>query len=367
MAEGKIGNLEMICIIVNAVVCKAFFTSIAAVVQKVGTAGWYMTLISAAVSIAVFSLIYQVVKAYPGKNIMEIYDEVAGIKLGKVLTFISCIILLLSISITLREFVDATEVYLLHETPPGFIVALFIMGIIAVSFLGLESLGRVAKLFSFPLILAFITVMGLSYRRFQLFRLYPLFGYGINNTLKNGLARSSAYGEVILLGIFAKAINNTKDFGGIGYKSLIISGAVISSILLSTILSFPYSIASELMDPVYIMASLIDYGRFLQRVEVIFIFTWNLSTLIGLTAVFYGAVTSYVHVFDINDKKPIIISFAAMTYILTLIVPAVSIMLDYVVPNLRQLGWIGFYMPPLIAWFIWFFFKRGKQADAKEN
>ncbi|MDD2482059.1 MAG: endospore germination permease [Lutispora sp.] len=367
MEEGKIGNIEMLCIIVNAIVCKAFFTSITAVIQRVGTAGWYMTLISAALALAVFSLVSVLIKAYPGKNILEIFDEVLGIKLGRLHTFIICLILLLASSITLREFADATKVYLLHETPPGFIVGLFIIAIIFVSFLGLESIGRAAKLFSYPLILAFIIVIVLSSQRFQAFGIYPLFGYGIDTTLKNGIVRSSAYGEVILLGIFAKALNNSKDLKGIGYKSLIISSALVSTVLLSVILSFPYFIAGELMDPLYIIASLIDYGRFLQRIEVVFIFTWNLSTLIGLTAVFYGSISCYAHIFNIKDKRPIIISFAITLYILTLIVPTTSIMIDYVVPNFRQLGWIGFYLPILTAWLIWFFFKRRKQADAKEN
>ncbi len=367
MEEGKIGNIEMLCIIVNAMACKAFFTSIAAVVQKVGTAGWYMTLISMSVSLIVFGLMLQLVKAYPGKNIMEIFDEALGKRVGSVLNLIFCLILLLSISITLREFTDATKVYLLHETPPGFIVGSFIIAIVLVSFLGLESLGRVAKLFSYPLISTFIIVILLSSKSFQAHRLYPLLGYGAGTTLKNGLIRSSAYGEIILLGIFAKALNSTTDFKSVGRRGIVISGAIISTVLFSTILSFPYFIAGELMDPLYIMASLIDYGRFFQRIEVVFIFTWNLSTLIGLTAVFYGAVSCYTHVFDMNDKKPIIVSFAFIVYILALIVPTVSIMLDYVVPNLRQLGWIGFYTPILIAWPIWFFFKRSKQAYAKKN
>lgn len=62
----------MICLVVNAIVCKAFFTSIAAVVQKVGTAGWYMTIISAAVAMGIFSLIHMMTKAYAGKNILDI-------------------------------------------------------------------------------------------------------------------------------------------------------------------------------------------------------------------------------------------------------------------------------------------------------
>jgi len=367
MDEGKIGNIEMICLLVNAIACKAFFTSIAAVVEKVGTAGWYMTMISAAVSMGVFSLMYMLIKAHSGKNILEIYDETVGKKAGKALALISCLILFLSASITLREFTDATNVYLLHETPPGFIVGMFILAMTVVCCLGIEGLGRLAKLLSYILLFNFLVVMILSYQRIEIYRLYPLLGYGLGNTIKNGIVRSSAYGEIILAGVFAKALNDTKDAGKIGYRSLILGGLVIAIILFAVIASFPYFIAIELADPLYIMVSLVQHGRFFQRVEVIFIFTWNLSTLIGLTAIFYGAINCYCHAFNIKDKKPIIISFAISIYLTTLIIPSISIVLDYVVPNLRDYGWIGFYSPIFIAWIMWFFFKRRKQTYYEKN
>lgn len=367
MDEGKIGNIEMICLLVNAIACKAFFTSVAAVVQKVGAAGWYMTLISVIVAMGVFSLMHVLVKAYSGKNLLEIYDETVGKKAGKVLSLISCMILFITLCITLREFTDATNVYLLHESSPGFIVGMFVIAMIAVCFLGIEGLGRAAKFFSFILLFNFIVVMVLSFQHFEVYRLYPLLGYGLGDTIKNGIIWSSAFGEFIILGVFAKAFNNTRDIGKIGFKSLIIGGFVVSIVLFSVIISFPYEIVVELADPLYVMVSLIQYGRFFQRIEVVFIFTWNLSTLIGLTAIFYGSIICYCHVFNIKDKKPIIISFGISTYIVTLIVPSISIILDYIVPSFREYGWIGFYLPILIAWTIWFFFKRGKQSSVEKS
>ncbi|SHI76712.1 GerAB/ArcD/ProY family transporter [Lutispora thermophila] len=367
MDEGKIGNVEMICLLVNAIACKAFFTSVAAVVEKVGTAGWYMVLISDIVAIGVFSQMYALSKAYPGKNLLEIYDDIVGKKVGKVLSFISCIMLFVTVSITLREFTDATNVYLLHESPPGFIVGMFIIAMVTVCFLGIEGLGRVAKFLSFILLFNFLIVMVLSYRTFQGYKLFPILGYGLGNTVRHGIMRSSAFGEFILLGVFAKALNNTKDLGKIGYKSLIIGGLIISIVLFSVIISFPYYVTTELADPLYIMVSLIQYGRFFQRIEVVFIFTWNLSTLIGLTAIFYGSIICYCHVFNIKDKKPIIISFGISTYISTLIVPSISIILDYIVPIFRGYGWIGFYTPIFISWAIWLLFRRGKQTNVEKS
>lgn len=367
MNEGKIGNIEMICLIVNAIVCKAFFTSIAAVIQKVGTAGWYMTLISVAVSLGVFGLMYIMLRAYEGKNILEIYDEIVGKKAGRLLTIFYCMILFLTASITLREFTDATNVYLLHVSPPGYVVGMFIIAMTVVCFFGIEGLARTAKFFSYILLINFLIVMVFAFRHYQIYRLYPLMGYGLGNTVKNGIIRSSAYGEIILLGVFAKALNDTKDAGKIGFKCLILAGLIIVQILFSVIASFPYFTAVELSDPLYIMVSLIQLGRFFQRVEVIFIFTLNLSTLIGLTTVFYGAITCYCHAFDIKDKRPIIISFAISIYAATLIIPSITIILDYVVPTLRNYGWVGFYSPIFIVIAIWFFFKRGRQTYAEKS
>ncbi len=82
--------------------------------------------------------------------------------------------------------------------------------------------------------------------------------------------RSSVYGEIIVLAVFAKSFQGAQYIKREGLISLGLSALILSSSLLFFSLSFPYHIGREIIAPMYEMAALIDYGQTLQRVEPVF-------------------------------------------------------------------------------------------------
>ena len=135
--EGNFGYHEAISLLAITILAKTFFTSPAILVGIVGTAGWYMTLISALTAMFGFMFLYLLLKRFPNKNIMEIADMVLG-KLGSIIfLFLFGGFLLWSASISIREFAEVLKVYVLPQSPPSFIIILFLITIIVLSFMGL--------------------------------------------------------------------------------------------------------------------------------------------------------------------------------------------------------------------------------------
>ena len=138
-----------------------------------------MTLISALTAMFGFMFLYLLLKRFPNKNIMEIADMVLG-KLGSIIfLFLFGGFLLWSASISIREFAEVLKVYVLPQSPPSFIIILFLITIIVLSFMGLETIARFAKFIIYILGVGFILVFPAFCPEHCTSVSFPLLGYGL--------------------------------------------------------------------------------------------------------------------------------------------------------------------------------------------
>ncbi|HHW23525.1 MAG TPA: endospore germination permease [Clostridiaceae bacterium] len=349
LKEGKFGYKEAISLIVITITSKVFFTSPSAVTKLVGTAGWYMTLISAIVAALMFMFLYLVLKRFPGKNMMEINDIVLGKFAGSILTLIYCVFFLVIASVNMREFTEIIKVFVLTESPPSFIMAIFIISVVSIVFAGLETLVRYAKFLIYILGAGLIVVILLSVPNFRMHRLHPLLGNGLEKTIIHGALRCSFYGEAALLGIFAASLQGSKEIKKIGLYSIFISAVVTSLCLFSFGMVFPYTSARELASPMYAMAANVRLGEFLQHMEPIFVFLWNFSSFIEVAALFYGALMTYCHVFRITDKRPVVLPMGTLLFCLNLLPKGIQDVSSGYVQTLRTWGWVIYFLPAIFV------------------
>lgn len=349
LKEGKFGYKEATSLIVITISSKAFFTSPSSVTKLVGTAGWYMTLISAAVAALMFLFLYLVLKRFSGKNIMEINDIVLGRFAGSLLSLVFCAFLLIIASINMREFTEILKVFVLPESPPSYIMAIFLLSVVSLAFAGLETLARYAKLLIYLLGAGFIIVVLLSIPNFRMHRLFPILGRGIDKTIINGILRCSFYGDAALLGIIAVSLQGTKEIKKIGLYGIFISGLITSLSLFSFGMVFPYSTAHELASPMYAMAANVHLGGFLQHLEPIFVFLWNFTSFIEVAALFYGALMIYCHIFRITDKRPVILPMGTLLFCLNLIPKGIHDVFSGYVQTIRTWGWILYFLPSIFV------------------
>ncbi|MBE3101620.1 MAG: GerAB/ArcD/ProY family transporter [Firmicutes bacterium] len=347
--EGKFGPQEAISLITITIVTRMFFTSPSILIRYVGTATWYMTLISAATAAVGFTFVYLLLKRFPGKNIVEIFEITLGRFLGFIFSGLLLALFLLSPATILREFTEVMKVYVVPLSPPSYIMGFFIIGVILLGILGLETQARFSRLVAPILLVAFVAGLILASLNYDLYRLTPILGYGIKTTIYHGLTRSSVYGYAVILAVIASSLQGTKHIKKIGYISIVASGILVSAALLAFTLTFPYYIAEEVTSPLYQITTLIDYGRFIQRLDPLFIFIWNISTLIAVSLELYIAASIYCRMFRIQNIKPVIIPFSIIMFTIALIPKDLETLMSGYVNLIREYGWTVFYIPPIIA------------------
>jgi spore germination protein KB len=347
--EGKFGTHEAVCLVTITITAKMFFTSPGVLADILGPATWYMTLLSAATASVGFTFIYLLLKRFPGKNIVEAFEASLGRFCGFIFSFLLVLLFMLNASAIVREFVEVLKVYVLPLTPISFLIGIFVAVVTVVSFLGLETIARYAKLSAYILLTSFITVLILASQKYETFRMFPILGHGLAKTIQHGLVRSSFYGEVLILAVVAGSLQGTKYVKKAGYLSLALSGILVSSALLAYTLTFPYYTGAEITAPMYQLTAMIDYGRFLQRLEPIFLFIWFISSFVSATAIFYTSASLYCKIFRIQDMRPIIFPFATILYTIAIMPGDITTVATGYIHRSREYGWTILYIPPLIA------------------
>ena len=357
--KGKFGVSEAVSLITITIVAKIFYTSPSAVVQIAGTAGWYLTIISGGAAFLSFMFVIMLLKRCPGKNIVDAYSTAFGPFIGFVFSFLLASALMFGAVSNTAEFSYVIQSYVLPRTPLFFIIGTCTIGVAILSFLGLESIARFSRLSVLILLTGFTAVILLGMQNYSIHRILPILGYGLKTTIYHGLLRSSFYADVIILAVFTGSLQGLKFVKKAGFLSLAISTIIVSISLLAFSLTFPYFVGEELTAPMYVLASLIDYGRFFQRLESIFLFIWYISSFIGVVALFYTSLCVYCQIFKINDKKSIVFPFAIIFCTASLLPSSIITVVDAIVPLYREYIWVVIFLPPIIGLLTSKLMKRG--------
>lgn len=347
--EDKFGLAEAVYLTTLIIVSKILYTSTSVVVKSTGTAAWYTTLISCAVSIFFFFLITKLMDRFPSRDIMEIYQIVLGKYLGSFICILFSSYVLFYSSSILREFEEMIKAYSLPYTPPSIIMASATTIAVLIAYKGIHNIARLAYLAFFIVMCGIVIILILSIPNYNFGYLKPLGGYGIARTLKVAVFRTSAYGEVLILALIVTSLENRSILKKAGILSLLLSGLVFSVTFLLYISAFGYSMGMENLSGMFQMSKNIYYTGFFQRVETIFLFIWVISSLLAVAISFYSSVAVYCKTFKITNHRPLLLPFSFLMYTLSFIPKNISEVIQINLTLIRQYSFpITFLMPILV-------------------
>lgn len=349
LKEGKFGVHEAICIATIAMCNKIFSTAPGSIMRSVGTAAWYTTLLSCACAAVFFTFIYLLLKRFPGKNIVEVYDLSLGRVTGFIFSFALMLTFLVYSGIYTREYVDILKIYNFEITPPSVLIGAIVIVVAISAFLGLETIARTAKLAAYFALFGFLLLLFLSSNYFRVAHILPVLGYGLGKTVATGILRSTAYAEVVVLAVFAGSLQGVRHIKKAGFISLFLSGFILSLAVLIFSLIFEYTSTEEITAPMYVMIRMIKYGNFFQRLDPLFLLLWVITTVIYISILFYVTVSIYCKMFRLQDARPVIIPMSVLVFAIAIFPKDFPSIVSEYVQRIRIWGNIPFFILPIIA------------------
>lgn len=178
----------------------------------------------------------------------------------------------------------------------------------------------------------FISTLIILFSTINLFvpnRLFPILGYGLNKTFLVGTLNIYSFSSFAYLYFLIPLLKNREEFKKIAISSTIISSVYLLSSIIYLLMLLPFITFSDEMLSIYLVARLIKFGRFFQRIDALFIFIWLLISMSFLS-------TSIFFISNIYKKLTGIKHYSSMCYTFSFIIFSCALLFE----NLTQVKYI---------------------------
>lgn len=365
LKEGKISSHGLFNIVVILLLTKLFLGIPRALVIEAGSAGWLLILMSAIVAGVGIFVLTKLLKRFPGKNIVEISELVWGVP-GRVFTSLIIFLLFLYIStVVVREFAETMLTTVLPGTPISIIILTFVVTMIFGAYKGIEVITRSAVLL-FPFIaVGILSILFLTANFINLNNLFPIFGEGLTKIAYHAPGKSSIFIDIIFIGLIASSVSDFENIPRQLWKGFFISVVMFVLVQVVYISVMNVSAGEKLYIPLYHLAKIIYMGRFVQRIEALYIFVWFFSGALQLTISLYGAAVSLSTGFKIPIFQPLLFPLGLLVFSLSFIPSGILAAVYLDINALREYGAIPGWGIPLALLLTSFIRKKGGACPEK--
>jgi spore germination protein KB len=306
----KLGIRELVAIFIFSIAMECTEATSVLYIRQGGTSAWIMPIISYLTMLVPFLIVQSLLKEHKDKGLMDIINIYMGKYIGFFINTILFIMILSSIILTSRSYVDILITMYFPRTPN---IAIY-LGLIGLScygaIKGFTIIGR-ACLIALPYMIIVMIILVISIWKALDYRLaLPIGGTGMLPVLKGGMQYSSILGSSVVLSIYFTSV---KDFTK--YKIASNIGLIISVIILIffkfaflAVFSFPYL---KIMNyPFHELIRVSRLGGAIQNIEAFFLGFWLIGVVFHLS-IYFCALNSVFNVtYKIKNSKVFLFLFA---------------------------------------------------------
>lgn len=205
------------------------------------------------------------------------------------------------------------------RTSVQIIMLLILASIVIVNKLGFRPIVR-ANLFFIPITLfSILFIFIANFGNFTIQRALPLLGNGIVSTFLSGLSNLFAFGGIAYLYFIPPYLKEQKDYSKVAFSAVGISAVFLLMSVTTLLLIFPLVTSSEEVLPLYLASRFIEFGRFFQRLDAVFVFIWIISMVSYLSIAFYFIASIFQKSFNLQSSKWIVGLFTSLAFGLALL------------------------------------------------
>ncbi len=312
---GRVGIAELTALITIYCSTDVFLSYPSRVAVEGATAAWMIPLIAGVITFAVFLLLYLAMRKTPTQNLIELVMNSLSPFIGIPVAIAFSVFFFLQTAIVMREFTETVVTTVLPRTPSEIIAASFLLVVVYYAYKGLEGLTRVAVLIAYILGVGLVILLVLPLTWFHLPYLMPLAGRGWNVTLMHSLLNTSAFANVLMLAILYPAVRNQQHFVRAGLMSILFTALTMSAVLFVVLGVFTDAVSGQVSFPLYQLARLIYVGRFVQRLEAVFVFLWTAGAVLKMGFGLWLSGYLYAAAFRMPVYRPILFPLALLIYV----------------------------------------------------
>ena len=282
---------------------------------------WLAILISMLMSVPILLIYSKIQMLYPGKNIYEIFDNVFGKVIGKIMSLMFIWYSFHLGSLVIRNFTEFIVTVSLPKTPQNIVGLFMIFLCIWAVKAGIEVICRWTAIM-LPLTLFVVFSVTLLFAPLLNFKnLKPVLYFGMGPVIDSAFSvEAFPFAETIIFLAVLSHLREQKSVYKVYFLSLLISGISILMVSVPTLLSIGVPNIAVIFFPTYASVRLVNIGDFLQRLEItvatVFLFAGFIKTSICL----YSTSIGVAHLLGLKSYRHIVALLGLAMSILSVIV-----------------------------------------------
>ncbi|KON90340.1 hypothetical protein AF332_16485 [Sporosarcina globispora] len=272
---------------------------------------WLAIMLGMCVGIILFFIYYFLFRQYPNLPLTGYTRKIFGKYLGWIIGLLYIIFFLYITVHNIRSFGELLLSSTMPKTPLLALIILMLLAICYVLYLGIEVLGRTAEVFIVILIL-----LGLTGNLFIFFsgnvdlhNLQPFLENGWKPILKTAFLETSSFpfGQMVVFTMLLPYLNRPESMKKVWLFALILSGLVLCWTASLNIAVLGTENVERSTFPLLSTIGKVDLFEFIQRLDVIVVFTLLITVFFKASIFFYCALIGIVDLFKLKNHQQIIL------------------------------------------------------------
>ena len=275
----KIGLFEAIALVSIVMINKIILNTPKEIISSIGSSAWINVFYVSIIAIIFVWILAKLFKNFQGHDILYVSEYLGGNTLKNIIGILHFLLLLLVPIFVIKNFSETLKLIYFRSSPTLYILLFFIVCSMIANRFSLKVLSKVNLMLMPVILLSIIIILISSIEDFAPERIFPILGYGVNTTFFSGLSNLFSFSGIGYLLFLNPLIDKTKNFKKMSIISITISAFCLFFSVICILLSLSYTFQSGENFSLYLLTRNLSYGRFVQRVDAIFIFVWILSTI----------------------------------------------------------------------------------------
>lgn len=319
MNYSKIGSIEAIFLILIAVLNHLILNLPKTLLDSCGSSSPFNVVF---VSIFVFIFLYFIVKLFKNfsnSDILDISEFLGGKTLKTIIGILFICYFTLICGTQIRNFCEMLKLVYFPKISIYFLIITFlVIGIIANKF-GFNTIIKlnliIVPIVMINLLIAFFCVSS----RFVPERIFPLFGYGLNETYFSGLTNMFAFTGLSYIYFLQPFLQKKEKFKAISFIGIGISALFIFLSVTSLLLSFADVLLINEISPIYLLIRGTYFGRFLQRPDALFFLGWIFCFMSYVSTTLFFITYISKKIGNLHSRFPMCYIFSSLIAIVAII------------------------------------------------
>lgn len=365
MNYSKVGTIEGIFLICIGILNHAILYLPKSIFNVCGNASILNTIYISVILLIFLIIFIKLYKPFYGQDILDISKYLGG-NILKVLTGLLFIAFyFIMTSIMLRNFAEGVNLAYFSQVNIKVVLCIFILGVYIGNKFGKSSIIKCNTIIFFFMIISFTLLIVSVVPNIELNRVFPIWGNGINSVFVQGIGNLYVFSGISIIFFISPMLRNPESLNKIVLISYCIISVILFLIVAVLLLALNFLLEVTELSPIYLLVKSVNFGKFFQNPESIFILVWILSIISFLCVFSMLIITIMQKLLNLQDSTALSGLIANLTFIFTLIPRNFSDII-FVVSNLYK--WFQILLVFVYSFIVLgiAYFKKTKKSISKE-